>query len=479
MKKERRLAIQWGITFLIIFPVLIILGLILNIGQGELMKLLLKNFYALMTLHGLGMAGILFSMSLAAIWYLISSRFIQLNIRIGNILYYITLTGFIGLTAGTLLGKLGSGWNILYPLTFKDPTWYSWSIPVSVLSLILMCIAWLIASFHILFSLVKYYGGFFKILGWNYFKKPKTENMPPIVLISSISLIAGIIGILIGMALLIIYFFQSFEKVLSFDSWLLKNMGTFFGDTILLVTLFNLSTIVYCLMPGITRRKWKVNRLMVISWNFTFFLFLLACFFHIFLALPHSFYIQLLGDITSNLIAIPALVITIQGVFLQVYKSSIKWKIVPLLLLFGVGGWAIGSFTTLINSSYAMNQVLNDTLWVPAEFHSFSLLGFVLFILAFLMQLLANEKTQKRFEKVTKTGFWIFILGSCGFLLLLFIGGINSIPRAYARYTGMGIKSMHTMSVSLAQLSVFFIVLILAGLLMMYISLFARLRRET
>lgn len=125
-----------------------------------------------------------------------------------------------------------------------------------------------------------------------------------------------------------------------------------------------------------------------------------------------------------------------------------------------------------------MNQVFKGTLWVPAEFHSFSLIGFVLFIFSFLMYLLNNEEVQKKFDKLTKTGFWIFFSGSCGFLLLLYIGGINSIPHPYARYTGMRIKSLHTISVTLAQLSVFFTVFILAGLFMMSITLFASLRRK-
>src|SRR5574340_931212 len=73
-RKERKLVITWGVTFLIIFPLLITLGLLMRLNQGKVIKLPVNDFYALMTLHGLGMIGVLFSIAFAGIWYLISTR---------------------------------------------------------------------------------------------------------------------------------------------------------------------------------------------------------------------------------------------------------------------------------------------------------------------------------------------------------------------------------------------------------------------
>ncbi len=138
LKRQRRLAVAWGITFLILFPLLIIPGLIMRLGQAELIKLLLANFYAFMTLHGLGMMGLLFSMAFAAIWFLISTRFTALNIKVGYFVFFTTLIGMAGLVISTFIGKFGAGWYLLYPLLFKDPTWVSWSIEVLIISIIIL-----------------------------------------------------------------------------------------------------------------------------------------------------------------------------------------------------------------------------------------------------------------------------------------------------------------------------------------------------
>ncbi len=479
LKKQRRLAITWGITFLVIFPLLIFLGFLMSYSQGEKMKLLLANFYAFMTLHGLGMTMTLFSMSFSAVWCLLSTRYVKLNMKVGYFVYSTFLMGIIGLAISTLIGKFGPGSNIEYPLTFKDPTWFSWSIPVSIISLMILGIALLTGTLHVLFSLAKKHGGLSKILGWQYFGKTKhKEELPPIILITTISFLAGILAIAIGMSLLFIYLNQYFEKALIFDALLLNNMTFFFGDTLSNVSLFTLAGLIYTLLPEFTGRTWKTKKVLVFSWNATLLLILFACFQYVFLDFLQPFSIQYLGVTASHIYVIPVTIITMSGIFFQFYKANISWDIIPLMILMGMAGWVIGSFTALVNSSLVINRVMNDTLWVPAQIHTYALMGSVLFILAFLFYLFPSENNRKG-SKLAKTGFWIFVSGSYGFLIMLYIGGLNSIPRNYARYTGMGIKSMHTTAVLISQFSALFIIFILAGLFIMYFSLFARLRRKT
>src|SRR6185312_8882632 len=86
----------------------------------------------------------MFSFAFAIIWYLISSRYARLNIRIGYVVYFTFLIAIAGLTIGILVGKFGAGWFLLYPLPFRSGTWLSWSTGVSIISLIILGIAWLI-----------------------------------------------------------------------------------------------------------------------------------------------------------------------------------------------------------------------------------------------------------------------------------------------------------------------------------------------
>jgi cytochrome c oxidase subunit 1 len=478
LKKQRRLAIIWSVTFLILFPLLITLGLLMRLGQGEMMKLLLANFYAFMTLHGLGMAGVLFSMAFAAIWYLISTRFARLNIRIGYFVYFTILIGLTGLTTGTLIGKFGPGWYMLYPLPFKDPTWVSWSIKVSIISIIIMGVAWLVGILHLLHALSKEYRGLSNLLGWQYLRKEyNRKDLPPIILITTISLVAGLLGFIGGIIMMIMYLFQSFESVLSFDPLLLKNMTFFFGHSLVNITLYCSVGWVYALLPEFTGRDWKTNKVVVYSWNATFFFILFSYFHHLYMDFVQPLPMQYAGQIASYLSSIPATAITMFGVIVQIYHSKIKWGVIPLMFLFGMVGWAIGGFAALVDSTITINKILHNTLWVPAHFHTYTLMGIVLFIFAFLFYLFPAKNNQWE-EKVAKTGFWIFVTDGYGFLLMFYLGGLSSIPRSYARYTGMGIKSMHATAVSLSQVSVAFIILLLIGLLIMYFSLFAKLRRQ-
>lgn len=470
LKEQKTLVVAWAITFLTLFPLLILVGFFMRLGQAEMIKLLLANFYSLMTLHGLGMSALLFSMAFAGIWYLISTRFALLNIRVGYVVFSTVIIGLAGLTIGTLIGKFGAGWYMLYPLPFKDPTWVSWSIRISVISIILLSIGWLTGLLHLLISLSKEFGGFADLLGWQYLRKKKDESkeLPPIVLITTISLISGIPGFLVGIVLMVMYLFQTIGSSMTFDPLILTNMTFFFINSFGNITLYLSVGWVYALLPEFTGREWKTNKVQVLAWNSTFFLILFAYFHHLYMNFSQPLSVQYIGQIASYLSAIPATVVTMFGVIIQLYHLKLKWRIIPLMFLLGIAGWAIGGFAALVNSTIAINKVLHNTLWVTAHFHTYTLMGIVLFIFGFLFYLFPAKNNEQ--DRRARAGLWIFVIGNYGFLLTFYLGGISSIPRNYARYTGMGIKSMHERAVLLSQLSVGFIILLLIGLFIMYIS---------
>jgi len=172
-KKERKLIVVWSVTFLIILPFLIILGYMMRLNQAERIHLGMDTFYTLMTLHGLGMASILFSIAFAALWYLISTRYARLKLGIGYFVYFLIVAGFICLTLATLVGKFGPGWYLLYPMPFKGTFWSSGATGLACASVIAMGVAWLIGIIHVVSALAKEYGGFTNLLGWQYFRKPR------------------------------------------------------------------------------------------------------------------------------------------------------------------------------------------------------------------------------------------------------------------------------------------------------------------
>ncbi|MBW7892360.1 MAG: cbb3-type cytochrome c oxidase subunit I [Chitinophagaceae bacterium] len=478
IKKQRKLVITWGVTFLIAFPLLIVLGLLMRLNQGEVFDLGMDTFYVLMTLHGLGMAGVLYSMAFAALWYLISTRYAKLNLATGYVVYFLILLGVAGLTIATLIGKFGAGWYLLYPLPFKGTFWPGWATGLSIISLLILGVAWLVGIIHLIYALAKEFGGFTNLLGWQYLRKKEVDReLPPIVMITTVSLVPGVIAFLAGAVFLIMFLMQHLEPSLAFDPLLLKNLIFFFGHTLVNITLYCCIGWVYALLPEYTGRPWKTDKIVVYSWNATFFFILFAYFHHLYMDFVQPVGFQYAGQIASYMSAIPATAITMFGVIAQLYHSKVKWGVIPLAFLFGTAGWAIGGFSAVVDSTIAANKVLHNTLWVPAHFHTYMLGGVVLFILGFLFYLSHTKEEQEK-DKSAKIGLWVFVIAVHSFIAFFYRGGLRSIPRRYADYKGIPIEKTHETGVVLAKYATIFIWLILIALLIMYMSIIIRLMKK-
>lgn len=473
-QQHKKLFVIWGITFLILFPFLITLGLLMRIKQGEIVDISMSKFYSFMTLHGLGMAGVLFSIALASLFYLLGTRYTNLNVRLGYYVFYGVVIGVVGLVIGTLIGEFGAGWYMLYPLPFKGAYWTDWSLGVTFFSILILGISWLILCLHILFAVAKQYCGFSNIMGWQYFSKtePK-EDLPAIILITTVSVLASVFAVLAGAVMDLLFILQYFEPSLSLDPLMMKNIIFFFGHTIVNATMYIGIAWLYAILPEFTHRDWKVTKLVVIAWNATFFFILFAYFHHLYMDFVQPLTLQYLGQFASYFSSIPATAVTMFGVIGQFYRSKVRWSIVPTMFLLGVAGWAIGGFAAVVDSTIAINKALHNTLWVPAHFHTYMLMGIVLIIFAFLYYFSTGENT----ENDIKPGwdFKLFITGSYGFLLMFYFGGLYSIPRRFSDYAGVNTQSVHETGTLLAKIAVVFIVLLLIGLLSMYGGLIKRL----
>ncbi len=475
-KQQKKLINIWVITFLLAFPLLITLGLLMRLSQGEVTETSPIDFYMYMTLHGLGMIGVLFSFAFAGLWYLVSTRFVKLNHKLGYFIYILILIGLIGLTIATLIGKYGPGWYMLYPLPFINTFWKDWATILATLSLIVMGVAWLIGILHVLSAMAKEYGGFSNLLGWQYLKKGKEakKELPPLIMITTIALIPGIFAVIAAAILLILFLMQVFEPSLSFDALMMKNLVMFFGHIVANITMYCAVGWVYHILPEFTGRKITTNKVLVYSWNATFFLIVFAFFHHMYMDFVQPLPFQILGQLASYASPIPATAITMFTVISQLYKSKVNWGEVPLMFLIGVAGWAIGGFAAVVDSTIAFNSVLHNTLWVPAHFHTYMLMGVIPFILAFLFYI-TSSKNNVNGSLFTKLGFWIFTIGSYAFLLMFYLGGVKSIPRRYSSYAGVQLEQVSDIGKQLAHYASYMVYVLLLGLLLMYISIFMRL----
>ncbi|HJL53057.1 MAG TPA: cbb3-type cytochrome c oxidase subunit I [Arenicellales bacterium] len=458
----------YSITVLIVFLVLVLLGLVMRIGQSGIAAVPPDLFYAIMTLHGLGMAGLLYTAGYAAIWYL-SSKYVRPSVGLMGFNLALILLGVVGLIVATLIGRFGPGWYMLYPLPFM-PTWPTWSIGLAVVSVMLLGVAWLLGQLDLLRAIAGRFG-LSGMLGWQYLRKGETEDeLPPVVLIVAISMIAGAVTTIVGAVMLMLYIAQWLAPELQFDALLMKNAVFLFGHTLVNITMYCGVAVVYELLPTYSGRPWKTNPIVVISWNFVLLLVLLAFLHHLYMDFVQPVALQVAGQIASFLSAVPATVVTVFGVMTQVYRSGIRWTFVPLSMVLGVMGWIVGGLAAIVDSTIVVNILFHNTLWVPAHFHTYFLVGFVFMLFGFIYHFLGSQA-----EHTAKFSLGTMILGGYGFLLMFYLAGLESVPRRFADYTATGIDSVTRFGEMTAMVAVAFITVFLIGMLIYYSAVFRSL----
>lgn len=459
----------YSITALIVFAVLVLLGLVMRLGQSGVVDVRPDYFYAIMTLHGLGMAGVLYTAGYAAIWYLLA-KYVRPSVALMRFNFLLILLGVVGLIAATLIGRFGPGWYMLYPLPFL-PTWAGWSIGVAIISVMLLGVAWLLGQLDVLRAIVGRYG-LSGMLGWQYFGKGHAgEELPPMVLIVAISMLAGAVTTIVGALMLMLYLAQWLAPSLHFNALLMKNAVFLFGHTLVNITMYCGVAAVYELLPAFTGRPWKTNKIVALSWNAVLLLVLLAFFHHLYMDFAQPVAMQYFGQISSYLSAVPATVVTIFGVMAQVHRSGLRWGFVPLCLVLGVMGWIVGGLAAVVDSTIAVNVYFHNTLWVPAHFHTYFLVGFVFMIFGFVYQLLGAQA-----EKAAKLSLATMVIGGYGFVLMFYLAGVESIPRRYASYSSIRISSVVEFGQMSAAIAAVFIGIFVVGLLLYYATVFRSLK---
>lgn len=457
--RVRTQTVLWLGTALALFLILALLGLVMRLNQAGALSATPDLFYAIMTLHGLGMTGAMFMSGIACVWFLLS-RYVDAHPRLMWASYALVVLGAVGLVIGTLIGRFGPGWYVLYPLPFVNPVWPGWATGLSVVSLILLGTGWLLAQLTLLGSLAQRYGAG-NLLGWQYFSSGQpTVEIPPIVLITVVSLITGSVTTVAGAVLFLLYIAKWFNNALQFDALLMKNVVFLFGHTIVNITMYLGIAAVYELLPKFTRRSWSVNRLVAFSWN-TVLLFILGAYFHhLYMDFAQPVALQYLGQVLSYSSAIPATVVTVFGVGAQVYRSGMRWSFVPLSFFLGITGWVIGGFAAVVDSTIALNTVLHNTLWVPAHFHTYFLLGYLLILLGVTYHVTESQQEPRAIAALTT-----MVVGGVGFLMMFYLGGVDGVPRRFAQYAGIDSQTLAVTAQSLAGVAAGFVMLFLLGFL--------------
>jgi cytochrome c oxidase subunit I len=456
-----RVTLVWVLTALVLFPVLAILGFMMRAEQGGYLQATPPEvFYAIMTLHGLGMVGLWFVAGMAVISVLLAS-YVKPTTAVSWIAYGATLTGVVLLLAATLVGRLGVGWYFLYPLPFHSGgTWPAWATASLFAALAIMGVGWTLWAGDLLFAIARKYR-LSHALGWHYLSGSTAPEVPPIIIISTVSLIGVLAGLVAAVVILVLVAVEQLGSGgFTNDALLIKNLTFYFGHMVVNITMYFGVAMVYEVLPAYTGRPWKTNTLVVCAWNLVLFLVMFAYLHHLYMDFAQPRWLQVTGQLSSYLISVPAAVVTIFSTLVLIYGSTMRWRLPSVMLFLGVMGWAIGGVAAVIDSTVAVNTHFHNTLWVPAHFHTYFVMGVVLMILGTVFHLVTELSKVPERIALTKTIVSTVGVGGYGFLLMFYLAGVAGVPRRYAMYPPeVAVGTMY------AKISLIFIAVLLIGAL--------------
>ena len=458
MKRNDLLA--YALTTSAVFVVLLCAGIAMRLNQADAIQLGPLRFYAFMTLHGLGMVGTLSVAATGALLWLLR-EYVEITARMARVLYACYVLAVVGLLAATVLGNYAPGWYMLYPLPFDAMgTWPNWSVGLAVGALIVLDNALLLSQYAMVNAIVRRYG-FARAVGWQYFgaNAQGLETPAPVLIAMCAYLLPGIATSAAGSVLLLMYFGQWLQPALHFDPLLMKNLMMLWGHTMANISLYVGVAFVYQILPQYTGRAWKANRVVALAWNAVFFFILFAFFHHLYQDFVEPFALAVIGQIASYASGVPSTVVTVTGVVAQIYKSGIKWRFAPLALVIGIIGWISGGFAAMIDSTIMVNNVLHNTLFVPAHFHTYYLLGLLPMVIGYYYHALDSKS-----ENLGMWGLSLLCAGSFGFLAMFYVAGALQVPRRYSDYNAIALDAVRAVGQDSALLAALFAVLILVAM---------------
>lgn len=459
-RSANRLTLLWVVAMLALFPTFILLGMTMRGAQSNLLPMVpAERFYGILTMHGLGMVGLWFVAAMAGVSDVLR-KYARLHMWVNWTAFLGTVGGVVMLLVSTLIGKYGPGWYFLYPLAITpNGVWQDWATYTFLLANGLLGVAWTIWSLDMLWGIARRYS-LTAALSWHYITGRPGPEVPPFILIVTISMIAILAGLISAVVMLALYALELAGVTDVSDALLMKNLLFFFGHLIVNITMYLGVGLVYELLPEYAGRPWKNSRWVAVAWNLVLLLIIIAYFHHLYMDFAQYKVVQLIGQVSSYGVAIPSAVVSIYGALALVWRARMRWSMASLLMYCGMAGWCIGGVGALIDSTIAFNTKFHNTLWVPAHFHTYFLVGLVLMILGAVFHVC--EKLSGLSEDVRRSRLCIGLIcgGGYGFVMMFYLGGAMSIPRRYAQY-----HELISSGTLLAGTALVFITLVLAGVL--------------
>lgn len=467
---QRRIGLLFAGTGLALFALMALIGLAMRLTQADASGISAEWFYRLMTLHAAGMlAGVLLAM-MGGLWYVVRSTVPSLDLGRAMASYTAIVAGVVLVLVSVVFGGFAAGWTFLYPLPFEAAgMWETWSTVMFLIGMGLVGVGFTIYCVDTLKAVTEAHGGLAGALGLRWLRGRSPQAPPPQAIAAVAVSLQGIIAGAVGMTIVIALLDHTIDGTVTLDPLWAKNLTYFFGHTIANLIIYLAAGMIYVLVPLYAGRQWKTSKPLVIGWLGTIAFVLTAYGHHLYMDFVQPGMFQVVGLVASSAAALPVAVVTIYTAMMLVWGSRYRWTLTSVLFFLGFAGWAIGGAGAVIDSSIPVNFHFHNTLWVPAHFHNYLMMGVGLWVMAFVSYLLERASGRTASRRVAIMAPGAMVVGGYGLVYVWYLSGALGVPRRWAVHPeGTEIWSL---------VGSIFALIFLAGVLLL-IGEFVRMGRE-
>lgn len=430
-----RIGLVYMLTGFVLFLAMGLLGLVMRLDHAGWWVISADWFYRIMTMHGAGMVA---GMLTAAMGAQMAALGRTVDLRAGWlwVAYLVYSLSVPFLMYAVLVGRFAGGWTALDPLPFNGLTWDKWAGVMMYLAFLSVGVGFAIYCLHVFIVLRRKHGGIGNALGWPIlFGRVRGDvegKMPNSLELSAMaSAIVGLITAVVGLSVLLPLFAEAAGVIDHVDPLFSKNFIMFFGHAIANITIYISVGVIYALVPALTGRGGHASRLTALVWNMTILLVITPTSHHLYQDFSQPLGLVILGQIASWTVVPEVLLITIIGSLSYFFRSGTKWTVPSILVITGFFGWVFGGIGGVIDASIPVNNLMHNTLWVPAHFHTYYFVGVTAFIWAYLFYVI-DELSGVHEWASSRIAAWLYGAAGVGFVLMFFLSGAEGVPRRYA-----------------------------------------------
>jgi len=429
---ERRIAWLMAGTGLTLFLVMMLLGITMRLSQADVVDIPADWYYRLLTLHGAGMLVAALLAMMGALWFVLRPV-ISLSAKRLLWSYGCIVGGAVLVLVAAIVGGFATGWTFLYPLPFHPlGQWASWATVVFIVGMLLVGGGFFLYCIDLLTSTTSRYGGLTSALGLRYLFGRTEEAPPPQAIAATVIAIDGLIAGAGGTTIVVALLNRTIDDGVIINALWAKNLTYFWGHTIANLIIYLAAGAIYVLLPRYAGRPWKTTRPLAAGWLATLVFVATAFSHHLYMDFAQPGWAQYVSLGASSAAALPVAVVTIYTAMMLVWGSRYRWTLASTLLYMGFLGWAIGGVGAVLDSLIPINFTLHNTLWVPAHFHTYLLMGVMLWVMAFVAHLAERAAGRSVSRTVAIAAPALLVTGGYLFVGAWYASGALGVPRRYA-----------------------------------------------